>query len=156
MSPRPRLRPFDLLAFLFKPQTNSPWAVMVHLPHTTSHLTAMVCSIGLKLTARGAIYRSSVGLADKHILGIETLQSCGIQRESLSSNIILEPPFEIWVTPISFLSFPCSFPPTFPLLSSSAALGAVSLFLVLKTWCAPGKIARIPNNIIQKSEIRSD
>lgn len=68
---------------------------MVHLADTSVHLTTVMRSVCLELTACRAIRRSPIHLTDEKILGVKALQSRRIQRISLPSSVRFQPPFDI-------------------------------------------------------------
>lgn len=68
---------------------------MVHLAHTSVHLTTMMGPIGLELATRRTVYRPSIRLANKNVLGIEGFQPDWVQRIRLSSRVVFQSAFHV-------------------------------------------------------------
>lgn len=132
-----------------------PRAKVIHLADTSVHLSTVVRSVCLELTARGAIHRSPIRLAYKDIFGVEALQSFRIQRVCLRSRIVLKSSFDI--ASVRSISFLRRFGPMMsalpPAMSSTTVLWSLTVGLVLRTCCTSREVTRVQGNVIQKPEI---
>lgn len=124
--------------------TDIPRAEMVHLPHTSVNLAAMVRSVRFELTACRAPGWTPILLADKDILCVEALKTSRVQLERPSPSMVIHPSLQVRLRLASFFSI-ASF--SQPARSATAFAARALRFLSrlsLDALRAERKISRTP------------
>lgn len=128
-----------------------PGTEMIHFPHTSIDLTAVVSSVCFKLTALRTVWGSSIFHTDEDIFRIEALQAGCVEGKCLARGVIQTTLHVCLGLRLNFLLSwaRCFFP-----LSMSTALamtnGRLLSFVALPfPLCSSWEKARFPNDSVK-------